>query len=177
MMQRLSLFALALAGGLAMSAAAAFAWEETDQPPTVGEAPERPDPQAEGWSTAPAIEGAVAWSVLGETREKVVEEEGERRVRPEFPTKVKDLDGLKIRLNGYMMPLDQTLLQSKFLLLAYPLHCPFCLSAGPTQMVEVRAEEPIEFDYDALLVEGQLELMTNNKDGLYYRMTDARAVN
>ncbi len=129
------------------------------------------------WSPAPAVDGAVPWEVFGATAETIVERDGERWVAPQFPDNVKALEGETVRVNGYVMPLQQSLFQKHFLLLAYPLHCPFCVSAGPTQMVEVKvARLPVEFSYDAILVEGVLELLENNEDGMYFRLNEARSV-
>lgn len=134
------------------------------------------DADAAGWSTAPAVDGAVSWTVFGATEEILVDEGDGRVIKPVFSDAVKALEGRIVRVNGYMMPLEQSLRQSHFLVLAYPLHCPFCISAGPTQMVEVTAAEPVEFKYDAQLVEGRLELLTDDENGMYYRIVEARAV-
>lgn len=129
------------------------------------------------WPRAPAIEGAVPWEVFGSTVETIVEREGERWVAPQFPESVRALEGETIRVNGYIMPLEQSLFQEHFLLLAYPLHCPFCVSAGPTQMVEVKnARIPVEFSYDAVLIEGVLELLEMDDEGMYFRLNDAEAI-
>jgi hypothetical protein len=46
---------------------------------------------------------------------------------------------------GHLYPLEGGLEHERFLLTAWPPSCPFCLPAGPSQMVEVYCEEPVEF--------------------------------
>lgn len=169
---------LAPAGALAQDAfaGAAQAEDRFTGPMATDERMDASEIEASGWTTAPAVGGAVSWTVFGTTREVLVEEGDGRVVKPEFSEEVRALEGRTVRVNGYMMPLEQSLRQSHFLILAYPLHCPFCVSAGPTQMVEVEAADPVEFKYDAQLVEGRLVLMQDDENGMYYKLVDARKV-
>jgi hypothetical protein len=41
-------------------------------------------------------------------------------------------------------------------------------------MVEVRAETPIEFTYDPVVISGTLVVLDDDPSGVYYRLTDAR---
>ena len=76
---------------------------------------------------------------------------------------------------GFIYPLEGGLEQ------ALPAHrlppvCPFCLPAGPSQMVEVFCQEPVEFTEGAILMAGRFELLKDDPSGMYYRMQAAKEV-
>ena len=58
---------------------------------------------------------------------------------------------------GFIYPLEGGLEHEHFLLTAWPPSCPFCLPAGPSQMVEVFCKEPIEFSDGAIMLAGTFE--------------------
>jgi uncharacterized protein len=122
-------------------------------------------------------EGVVGWDTLGnlEVRTEVV-----APLRAVFHTdytaEIKALDGQEVRLMGFIYPLEAGREHARFLLTAWPPSCPFCLPAGPSQMVEVLCEEPIAFTDGAIQIAGKFELLRDDASGLYYRMHDAREV-
>ncbi len=129
------------------------------------------------WTTAPTPRGAISWDLLGQTKE--VEKVDANRfsyVAPVFPDAVKNLNGKTIRINGYMMPLEESKTQNHFILMAYPPSCPFCMTAGPAFLIEVKASKPFNFSYDAVLVEGKMNLIYRDDTGFFYRLTEARPV-
>lgn len=124
-----------------------------------------------------APKDGVSWDLLGSTAANEVGEEENLRYVPEFPEAVSALDGTTVKIRGFVFPLDQAEKQSRFLLTAYPPSCPFCLPAGPSMMVEVLApDDPVEFVGDPVLMEGRFAVLQDDETGLFYRMTDARAV-
>jgi hypothetical protein len=129
-----------------------------------------------GYKPAQAVAGAVSWQVLATTEsyEKVID--GFTWVLPKFSPAVKAFGGKVVRVNGYMMPLDTTEKQSRFLLMAYPQSCPYCLSVGSQFFIEVLAATPVPASQDAMLIEGKLELLEQDENGLYYRMRAAKLV-
>jgi len=129
-----------------------------------------------GFRPATALAGTVPWQMLATTEsyEKVVN--GFTWVLPKFPPKVKELNGKIVRVNGYMMPLDTTEKQSRFLLMAYPQTCPYCLSVGSQFFIEVLAATPFLYSQDSIVVEGKLELLEQDENGLYYRVRAAKPV-
>ncbi len=130
----------------------------------------------DGMPAAPTVGGAVPWEVLASTTsfEKTID--GFSWVLPAFPAAVKALDGKLVKVNGYMMPLEETPAQKRFLLMAYPSSCPYCLDLGAAYFIEVRAPKGVAFSYDAVLVEGRLELLEKDENGLFYRLSEARPV-
>lgn len=139
-------------------------------------APFLEDEMGQVWQPAPTPEGALAWQTL--TDVGVREEEIDNFIQyvPTFTTALKALDGQKVMLNGYMIPLDTSDLQSHFILMAYPHSCPFHMPGGPGGYVEVFADFPVEFTYDPVLIEGHFTLLDDFSDGLFYRINAARAV-
>ena len=128
------------------------------------------------WQPAPTPKGAVAWDVI--TDIEVTEEIKDNYIQmvPHFPPTVTKLDGTKIRLNGYMMPMDPTERQSHFILMAYPHTCPFHLGGGPASFVEVQADFPVPYTLEPVLIEGQFHVMEDYPDGVFYKITAAQQV-
>ena len=122
-------------------------------------------------------EGAIGWDLLGDLD---VRSESIAPLRTVFHTEyrpeVKALDGQEVKLMGFIFPLEGGLSHEHFLLTAWPPSCPFCLPAGPSQMVEVFCEEPIHFTEGAILMAGRLELLEDDPSGMYYRLHDAEEV-
>ena len=122
-------------------------------------------------------EGAVSWDVLDklDVRTEVL---GPLRAtfHTEYSAEIDALDGQDVKLMGFLFPLEGKLEHERFLLTAWPPSCPFCLPAGPTQMVEVFCAEPIAFTEGAILVGGRFELLHDDPSGLYYRLHDATLV-
>jgi len=76
-----------------------------------------------------------------------------------------------VKLYGFMMPLDQSAKQKRFLLSPFPPHCSFCTPGGPESMVEVIADKPFDFTYEPITVSGRMAVLDD--DIVYYRITNA----
>ena len=100
-------------------------------------------------------EGVVGWDTLGNLQ---VTSEAVAPLQAIFHTdyspEVKALDGQEVKLMGFIYPLEGGLEHEHFLLTAWPPSCPFCLPAGPSQMVEVFCKDPIEFSDGAIMLAG-----------------------
>jgi hypothetical protein len=116
----------------------------------------------------PAPAGTVPWQLLQSTK---TVQKPDKKFGPAFTKEVKELDKQQVRLFGFMMPLDQAKKQKRFLLSAYPPHCSFCLTAGPESLVEVLADQPIEFTFEPVVIAGRMAVLEN--DVVYYRLTNA----
>jgi len=114
----------------------------------------------------PEVDGTLPWETLHQV-ELVFE--GPDLI-PEFAPEVEQLSGERIRMVGFMLPLDAS--GDRILLSQYAPHCPFCMTAGPESFVELQCEEPIGMSLDPIVVEGTLEVLGQNFEGYYYRMTD-----
>jgi uncharacterized protein len=92
---------------------------------------------------------------------------------PTFATPVSSLDGQSIKVQGFMIPLDIGDKQKRFLLVAAPPHCSFCLPAGPDAMIEVRAKSDVRYGFEAISLSGKLQVLKDDPAGLFYRLNDA----
>ena len=114
----------------------------------------------------------LPWSVLTAVKTKV----DKNRILPVFPADVQALAKKSQRIQGFMMPLEPGEKQKHFLLSSVPLTCSFCVPGGPESMVEVKTRTPVKYVQEAVVVEGQFAVLSDDPYGLYYRITDAVAV-
>jgi hypothetical protein len=122
-------------------------------------------------------EGVVGWDTLGnlDVRTEVIAPL-QAIFHTDYSKEIKALDGEQVKLMGFIYPLEGGLEHERFLLTAWPPSCPFCLPAGPSQMVEVFCAEPVEFTEGAILMAGRFEVLEDDPTGMYYRMHDAEEV-
>ena len=161
---RTSLLALC-ATGLALSAMPAHAQRDPNLRPSESV-----------WQPAPTPRGGVSWQVLESTGEIERREHGLIYSRPQFTSQVRALDGRRIKVNGYMMPLQSSARQSHFVLLGYPPDCPFHLNPAPDQFIEVRVSDPIPVGDGVRTIEGTLVLAGEDESGVFYKLTNAREI-
>src|ERR1700730_6763376 len=97
--------------------------------------PEHGLPSAADYSTTllPELQGVVSWKTLAQV--EPVKRDG--KIIPSFSSQILALDSQLVRINGFMMPLDMTEQQKHFLISAVPSSCPFCMPAGPEEIVAV----------------------------------------
>lgn len=127
-------------------------------------------------------QGGVDWQIFGQTRQHdydYTDAQGMQwsGVRPEFSQSLKELDGKKILLQGYMFPLGVEEKHATFLLGPFPVSCPFHYHVMPNLIIEVSATEPLDFSYDPINIEGTLELVPKDDEyNVFYRLKDAAFV-
>lgn len=131
----------------------------------------RPGLQVPGGAVEAQPAGTIPWELLQQA--KTVQKPN-KKFGPEFTREIRQLDKQNVKLYGFMMPLDQSAKQKRFLLASFPPHCAFCLPGGPESMVEVIADKPIDFTYEPITISGKLAVLDN--DVVYYRLTNAAAV-
>jgi uncharacterized protein len=122
-------------------------------------------------------EGVVGWDTLGklDVRTEVIAPL-QARFHTDYSNEIKALDGREVKLMGFIYPLEGGLEHQRFLLTAWPPSCPFCLPAGPSQMVEVFCKEPVDFTDGAIMMAGKFELLKDDPSGMYYRMREAKEI-
>lgn len=127
-----------------------------------------------GLPALPQGDDIVPWKTLADVGL------GEERVRgtvrsvPKYGPDVRALDGQRIKVAGFMMPLEPTGdRQKRFLLTKLPPSCAFCLPGGPETMVLVEARSAVKFTYEPLVMAGRLELMRDDSTGVLYALKDA----
>jgi len=121
-----------------------------------------------GMGNDPAPAGTIPWTIL--TQAKTVQK-ADKKFGPEFTKEIRQLDKQDVKLYGFMMPLDQSAKQKRFLLSPFPPHCSFCTPGGPESMVEVIADKPFDFTYEPITVSGRMAVLDD--DIVYYRITNA----
>ena len=128
------------------------------------------------WKPAATPKGGVSWKTLEATGEKTRKDaEGYILSKPLFTSKVKALEGKRIKVAGWMMPLENGGKQKHFVLLGYPPGCPFHFHAMPNQFIEIYADTPFTTNETKVMtVSGVLELAGYDEGGIFYRLRKAR---
>jgi hypothetical protein len=116
--------------------------------------------------------GVLAWSLLSAVQNKVEK----NKLTPIFPAQVQVLDKKKVRVQGFMMPLEPGDKQQHFLLSAVPTSCAFCVPAGPEGLIEVRSKQPVRYSLEPIVMEGQLAVLSDDPYGMFYRLSDGQEV-
>ncbi len=155
-----------LVASSSMPPAVALSLENLAPPLSV---PGQPDPPE-----LPA--GATSWDTLGKATVVFSEANGEETVTTIIPPEVDILDGKPVTLMGFMFPIDAEPKLQRFLLVEYPVDCPFCFAGTvePSRMVAVEAGKPMDWHDEAVVLAGRLEVVRNDADGLVYRLHDAQ---
>lgn len=132
-------------------------------------------PADDVWKPAATPKGGVSWATLEATGEKTRQDaQGYILSKPLFTPQVKALNGKRIKVAGWMMPLENGAKQKHFVLLGYPPGCPFHFHAMPNQFIEVYADIPFATnETSALVVSGVLELTGYDESGIFYRLRAA----
>ena len=128
-------------------------------------------PSLDMFKPLPELKGVVSWKTLAE----VTPIRQQDRFVPQFSKGIASLDKKDVKLQGFMMPLDMGEKQKRFLLVAMPPSCAFCLPGGPDQLVEVVAKTPVKYGFDPIVISGKFVVLKDDPMGLYYRLTDAVA--
>jgi len=144
-------------------------------------AAQAPDPKAgpvveDIWKPAATPRGGVSWEVLESAQEVTrTDKDGWIVSTPIFTRQIRQLEGTRIKVAGWMMPLEAGSNQKRFVLLAYPPGCPFHFHAAPMQFIEVTASTPFPTDEQNVhIVSGVLELTGYDESGIFYRLKNAR---
>jgi uncharacterized protein len=114
----------------------------------------------------------VPWSVLGDVSVKFLKQ----RIVTTYSPDVLKLNASTVKVQGYMTPLEPGTQHRHFLLLSVPPTCPFCVPGGAESMIEVRTAEPVKYSQNAVVLQGRFQVLEQDPQGLYYRMTGARVV-
>ncbi|HXF67357.1 MAG TPA: DUF3299 domain-containing protein [Burkholderiales bacterium] len=161
------LMGLLLAAPVAWAQQGAVPGKDLYRSPAPVDAPLPPSPYLD--KPLPELKGVVSWKTLA----GVTPVRQKERFVPQFSKEIMALDKKEVKLQGFMMPLDMGERQKRFLLVAMPPSCAFCLPGGPDQLVEVLAKTPIKYGFDPIVVSGRFAVLSDDPMGLYYRLTDA----
>lgn len=96
---------------------------------------------------------------------------------PVFSEEVKALEGQEIEIKGYVIPVEGYKSHTEFIFSAFPYNmCFFCGGAGPETVMEVYADEAIQYKTEAIKIKGILELNDSDINQLMYVLRDVRLV-
>ncbi len=152
-------FAAALLLAMTLQGAAAQA--------VIGQGPGYHDPRSP-FAPLQEKEGILTWELLSSVTTKAEK----TKLTPVFPAKVLALDKRKVKVQGFMMPLEPGDKQHHFLLSSVPTSCNFCVPAGPEGLIEVRTKQAVRYSLEPVVVEGILAVLSDDPYGMYYRVTD-----
>ena len=147
---------------LALASLVAFA-----QAPALHEMP--PRLQGQVYKPLPDRQDVVSWKVLAQVELVRLKD----RYAPQFSDNVAQLDQKKVKIQGFMMPLEMGDRQSHFILSAMPQTCSFCMPGGPEQLVEVKSAKPVKYTFEPVVLTGKLAVLKDDPTGVYYRLTEA----
>jgi len=97
--------------------------------------------------------------------------------KPVFAKDVEALEGQIITVKGYIIPVEGYKSHSEFIFSAYPYNmCFFCGGAGPETVMEVEANEDVEYTAEQITLQGKLQLNADDVNRLMYVLVDATMV-
>jgi uncharacterized protein len=116
--------------------------------------------------------GVVSWSTLA----RVTYARFNDKTVLQFDDRINALGGKAQKLRGFVTPLASTGDRRHFILSSKPPTCPYCLPAGPDEMVEIFCKQAVKYSFDPITVFGRFEILHDDASGFYYRMVDAEPV-
>jgi hypothetical protein len=118
------------------------------------------------WSAHPL------WSILRETKLKV---DDNGIIHAAFVPQVLQLSGKPMTITGFVMPVGGDA-RHHFVLSRYSPECPFCPAGGPTETIEVFADQPVGATQLMVTIEGVFNVQGNMDAGLFYRLFHAKPI-
>ena len=85
---------------------------------------------------------------------------------------VKAMNGKKITISGFMVPIESKEKFVHFLLSRRAPSCPFCPPAEPNEMVEVFSAKPVRWQENLVTLSGTLILVNDAKREIFFQMKD-----
>jgi hypothetical protein len=120
--------------------------------------------------------GSITWRQLSVTKIAYQNKNSEEMIVPLYSDELKKLNHKQVSIKGFMFPLEAGNKQTHFLLSPYTTTCPFCLPAGPNELIEAHPKDPTTVYARSVTVKGEFELLTEQSDlqgGMLYRMNNA----
>jgi hypothetical protein len=161
-------------GSPAAGAAAKTAHEEKHKA-ALGARSKRPLLTRLDQGTLPAINvkgvNPLPWSVIADTSL-------DRSFKATFAKYLKDLDGKKVVLHGYMQPLGEDLELSSFMFIEYPVGCWYCEMPEVTGIffVELPEGKTMPLSRGRIRVTGTLKLNDSDPENFLYTVSGAKVV-
>jgi hypothetical protein len=138
-----------------------------------------------GMEPLKAQDGALSWDLFAAVQNTTQEEPSSAGVfpnafriilKPMFTEAIKHYDGKKVKIMGYMFPLEDGASQRHFLMGPYPPTCVLHYHAPNNQVIEVTSDTPIPLMWEPILVEGTLMLLPDDPKNSFYRLEKTRFI-
>ncbi|NNE29659.1 MAG: hypothetical protein HKN16_08480 [Saprospiraceae bacterium] len=123
-----------------------------------------------------SLSGQSTWKTLSKITYKKQFDElmGFKVDMPVFSKDVKALEGIEITIKGYIIPVEGYKSHKEFIFSAFPYNmCFFCGGAGPETVMEVLADEAVEYSAEAVVLQGILRLNNTDINQLMYKLENA----
>lgn len=111
------------------------------------------------------------WDLLSATPTDVDRKSG--LITAQFDEGVKRLAGKPLKIDGFMLPLEEGRETIHFALTRRNAGCPFCPPNKPTEAVEVILLRPIRVTGDLVTVQGDLVLHPSSAEGMFFQLRRA----
>jgi hypothetical protein len=161
---------------LARAAAATVKARYGEGPPEAGSLVDPRPPR--GVPPLPQGGDILSWKALAKVTFVEKPERGDVHLVPRYGPELLALSGKDVKVAGFMTPLDPTGdRQKRFLLTKFPATCAFCLPGGPETMILVESRNAVKFGYEPLVIAGRLELMSDDSEGIFFKLKDASQAN
>lgn len=112
----------------------------------------------------------ITWNDLTDVKftRQFIKEEDMHFLMPKFGERVKKLNGEKLQIKGYMIPVDPA--DKVYILSARPMaSCFFCGGAGPETIIQLNLKAKRKFKTDEVwVVEGKFRLNADNFEECNY---------
>jgi tetratricopeptide (TPR) repeat protein len=114
---------------------------------------------------------ALPWAVVADTTV-------DRQFRPTFPKYLRELDGKRVSLSGFVQPLGDDLEMGAFMLIEYPVGCWYCEMPDVVGIVfvELPPEKTVTYSRNLVKVEGKLTLNSTDPENFLYTLSRAKVV-
>ncbi len=124
------------------------------------------------WHQAmPTHELALPWVALEEGWRAVHDDED--ILHGETLEKLTKMQGEKVVLFGYMLPLHVGEKHQHFLLSSRASSCPYCMPANAGNLVEIHMDEALPHRNEALLLQGVFAITQDVHSDMMYSLTEA----
>ena len=114
------------------------------------------------------------WALFNQTQVKTDMKAGEYRAS--FPAALVARQAKRLKVAGFILPLEPTSQSAHFGLMRRNTACPFCPPNAPTEAVEVFAKAPVRYTGEEVSMEGDLKLVAASDQGLFFRLENAVVV-
>ena len=111
------------------------------------------------------------WDVLNTVTVSADRAKGEYLAK--FPSSLSARQGQRLRIPGFILPLEPSSRSAHFMVVRRNTGCPFCPPNAPTEAVEVRSLAPVSYTGEEVIATGRLQLVSSSGDGLFFRLEDA----